>query len=290
MQSTIAAANLAFIPTVGHDDGLNGVRRLLRSIAPRWNCPEPLVLDFSRCRFAGADVAAILASFKLYRDSCGATTEIDWDTIQDPINRQLVRWQVSRLFGETRELESPSAIPILHQPALDQNSLVQFVDGNVVCKMPEMTADLARVTRREICELFNNVFDHAESPFGGIVVGQVYPVVREFQLCVCDGGRGLVEKVQSCGISVRSPHEAIEWALQRGNSTLRSGGPSGLGLHTLSSFVESNSGKIRIYANDGFYCQSGIRRFGGILNPPYAGTLVEFRFNLDGMTYGLQQP
>ena len=275
------------VPVVRFDSGPHGMTRCMQAFSKAWNAPQKVTLDFSGCPFVSAEAVAIVACLKLRRDCEGFTTTLDWGTIQRPVRQQLRRWQVTRLFGDDQDEETGNSIPILHQRTLDTHALVDYVSSTVVSKMPEMTPELQKRTRTDICELFNNVFQHADSSIGGIAIGQVYPKAKDFQLCVCDGGRGLVDVVQSRGFARESAESAIEWAFGEGNSTCQSC-PSGLGLHVLRQFVETNGGKFRIYANNGFYCQEGSRRFSGVLKPGFSGTLVELRFKLDGLKYGLQ--
>ena len=52
--------------------------------------------------------------------------------------------------------------------------------------MPTMTPELVKKTNTSLCELFTNIFEHAESPCGGLAIGQYYPNVKQVQFCVCD--------------------------------------------------------------------------------------------------------
>jgi hypothetical protein len=278
------------IPSVNLWGGFEAVDSLLIVLAPHWDDAEPLVLDFSACGFISADAVAVLTVLKLWRTQQGIETEIDWSTMVDKLKIQFGRWEVSRVFGGGNHPWTDNAIPLLHQRKRDSAALVAFVEKWVVTSdhMPKMTPELAKEVRKSFCELFSNVFLHSESAIGAIVIGQLYPKVKQVQICVCDAGIGLVQRVQACGHAKTSPVDAILWALEPGHSTSLDDRPHGLGLYLLQEFIKVNGGDFRIYANKGYYAEdSGVpcRR---ILKAALPGTLVELRLIIrDDVTYTL---
>jgi hypothetical protein len=152
-----------------------------------------------------------------------------------------------------------------------------------------MSGGLAREVRRSLCELFTNIFLHADSLFGGIALGQYYPLKKQVQICVCDGGVGMVNKVQKAGFATATPCDAIQWALAYGHSTLPNGRPGGLGLFLLREFVKKNGGSFRIYANTGFFREEAGIPEASELAAAFPGTLIELRLNLrDDVGYCLR--
>jgi hypothetical protein len=275
------------VPQVDLDGGYWGPDHLLRIFEPLWDYSGPLLLDFARCGFMSAVGAAILAALKLSRDGLGQPTAIDWGTLDSAVRRQFGRWRLTDLFGGATFRWTDTAIPLLHQQQLDKGGLVEYISTLVVDKMPDMTPRLAKRTRNEVCELFCNIFQHSASNVGGFAIGQRYPNARQFQLCVCDCGVGIVRRVQEAGEGLESPAAAVEWALGKGHSTNREC-PSGLGLSLLQDFVKINRGQFRIYANTGCYHQAGSNRTCRCLDASFPGTLIELRLNVeDGATYDL---
>lgn len=105
---------------------------------------------------------------------------------------------------------------------------------------------------------------------------------------MCDAGLGLVQRVQTRGFAKNSPAEAIEWALQRGNSTSLDPHPHGLGLYLLREFIKVNGGDFRIYANNGHYGEDSGTPSRQVLQAALPGTLIELRFMIrDDVTYAL---
>jgi hypothetical protein len=267
-----------------------GIEGLLGAIEPAWHLPDEVVLDFGGCKFISAHGVAVLVTLKLQRDRVGWPTRIDWDTLRPPVAKQFGRWRVSPLFGGELHPWTDNAIPLLHLSQRDPAAMGGYVQQWIVGHrdMPAMTTGLAKVTAQAFCEVFGNIFRHADSAVGGIAIGQVYPNVKEFQVCICDGGVGLVERVQRAGYGRESAPAAIGWAMQEGHSTAPGGQPGGLGLFWLRRIVQVNGGNFRTYANAGFYSEYGGRPFGTTMAARLPGTLTEIRLKVrDDMTYTL---
>lgn len=277
------------IPPVHYMGVAASLDRLLEPLASHWAATGAVVLDFSPCRFISAEGVAVLAAFKLQRDTLGAETAVDWTTVKQPL-KQLQRWKFNLLFGEPEFPWTDTAVPLLCQEHLDANAIVEYINRRIFTHagMPDMTEPLAKATRVSFCEVFQNVFRHAESRIGGLAIGQLYPTRKEFQICVCDAGVGLVRRVQGGGFGLSSPCDAIAWALEQGHSTFGGKQPPGLGLYLLRNFVRANGGCFKIYANDGCLVEQGNAQVPSRLRNPLPGTLVELRLKVrDGITYTL---
>jgi hypothetical protein len=261
------------------DHSNQGLQRFLGRLSPFWaGCPGA-VLDFTECNFLSAVGAAILAAFALKRESEGGYTLVDWSTVDGKLLKQLGRWNLNELFGRENLPWTDNAIPLLHQHKLDGANVIGYISTVLRSghNMPSMTDDLVKRTNGSLCELFLNVFQHSESACGGIAIGQFYPIKKQVQFCVCDGGVGLVKKVHKAGFVQQSGWAAIRWALNEGTSTKSAtdGPPGGLGLYILEEFVKKNGGSLRIIANDAYYDRRGLADAAGALDAPYPGTLVQ---------------
>ena len=137
---------------------------------------------------------------------------------------------------------------------------------------------MAKLTKRHVCEVFTNIFRHANSVVGGVALGQVYPNAGRLQISIYDLGVGLVRKIQRMVPGVGSAPDAINWALAEGNSTAE--GPGGLGLTQVRQFVEKNGGYIRIYANEGRFSESAKGRLNYIGQSNLEGTMVDLGLNI----------
>jgi hypothetical protein len=273
---------------LNHDE--RGMIRFLNALNPFWDDHPAVILDLTCCTFINAEGAALLAAFVLRRRSWGGKTRIDWETGTPKVRRQLGRWQLTELFGRENFPWTDNAIPLLHQESLDGEAVEGYICTVMRAgeNMPAMTPELVKQTNSSLCELFVNIFEHAESPCGGLAIGQYFPIKKQVQFCVCDAGRGLVSKVQAAGYALDSAEEAITWALGEGHTTKL--GLGGLGLFVLQDFVKMNGGSLRILANDGYFELNGETGRARKLPVSYGGTLIQIGLLIrDGVVYTVQE-
>ncbi|HOF58934.1 MAG TPA: ATP-binding protein [Syntrophorhabdaceae bacterium] len=119
--------------------------------------------------------------------------------------------------------------------------------------IPRMSVAMGKHFRQSVFEVFQNAVIHSESKVGLFVCGQFYPIWQRLDLTIADAGIGIRTNVRrALGLKVNSV-DAIQWALQEGNTTKRGGQPGGVGLKFLKDFIELNKGKIQITSRYGFY-------------------------------------
>ena len=256
-------------------ENVRGLLGRLSTLEPLWNDVPAVLLDLTSCDFLNAEGAAILAAFLLHRRTWGGSTDLDWDKASYDLKRQLGRWHLTEVFSRPNFPWTDNAIPLLHQEKLDALAVIEHIRTVIRAgeNMPAMTPNLQKEINKALCELFVNVFEHADSPCGGLAIGQYYPIKKQVQFCVCDVGMGLVRKVQSAGFGLNCCGDAIQWALEEGNSTKP--GPNGLGLFLLQDFVRKNGGSLRIFANTGHFYQKGAHIIAESLTVSFPGTLIQ---------------
>jgi anti-sigma regulatory factor (Ser/Thr protein kinase) len=108
-----------------------------------------------------------------------------------------------------------------------------------------------------LCEVFNNIFDHANSPINGYVFTQYYPAKNVIIIAICDFGVGIPKKVNDYRIGLHldelPDNEAIIEALKDGFTTKSTEKNKGIGLCTVLNIVRSLNGRLKIVSNKGFY-------------------------------------
>ena len=143
-------------------------------------------------------------------------------------------------------------------------------------EMPSMTDALTGKFYEGIDELFANSSLHSQTQRQICVGGQFFPNLENLSFVIADGGRGIDGAYLAKFGSVIKAHDAIEWAMQPGNTTRMGDVPGGLGLKLIRSFVEKNGGRLTIISNDGYWCQSGTRTHRWQMQAPFPGTAVVF--------------
>jgi anti-sigma regulatory factor (Ser/Thr protein kinase) len=278
------------LPRLNKWAGSYQIQSFLGVLAPYWLDGYSVCLDFGQCSFLSAEGAALLGAFKLRRDERWLETTIDWPSVSGDVAKQLGRWDIFPLFKRERHPWRDTAIPLFHQPNLDSAKLSEYICTQVCVagNMPAMSSALTEEIQRALVELFQNAFIHAESPTGCLAIGQLYPNIKEVQICVCDSGIGMVRKIQDAGIRHADSPATLDWALGLGNTTRRpdSGPPGGLGLYLLREFVKINGGSLRLVANDGYWCQEGDEVVRQTLQVGLPGTLIQLKLRIrDDVVY-----
>src|SRR5690606_24144141 len=101
-------------------------------------------------------------------------------------------------------------------------------------------------------EIFNNIFDHAESNVSGFVITQYYPVLNQIKFAVCDVGIGIPENIRKIKPGL-SDSEAIKHSTEIFVTTQSTPNNRGRGLNNIINLCHNQLGKVNIYSNKGFY-------------------------------------
>jgi len=140
--------------------------------------------------------------------------------------------------------------------------------------------DLAALSR-SLKEVFNNIFNHANSPVDGYVLTQFYPnrANGEIVTSVCDFGVGIPKKINEFwldnGHESLADDKALEQAFTLHVSSKSTPQNRGLGLPNLMANVQGLRGDLHVYSNQAFlnYEDSKGSCF-YIANKSFPGTLI----------------
>jgi len=133
---------------------------------------------------------------------------------------------------------------------------------------------------KSILELFSNARDHSKSQKGIYVAGQFFPKKGKFDFTIVDLGVGIKYNVNNFLKENKTGSEAIEWAIQKQNSTNKDN-PRGLGLALLKELIMKSNGKIEILSDNGLYTLQQQQESFEDLNFIFCGTLVNIEFNIE---------
>jgi len=160
----------------------------------------------------------------------------------------------------------------------------------IVEDMPvEMSPRLHEDMVSKIGEMFNNAHEHSNAKH---VLGGRYPNRKRFCFVCYDTGVGIPEKIRSSKQLSKeelTDDRALDWALQRFNSTAPELGPRGLGLDHLREFSRLNRGVIRICTGNTLYTYDcsiePIKESFQAVKNIFCGTLFEMDINADRRYY-----
>jgi hypothetical protein len=137
-----------------------------------------------------------------------------------------------------------------------------------------------------IDEVFNNIFDHSNSPVSGYIITQYYPKNNKISFSVCDFGVGIPYSINNDLIKKQEKPlddwKAILKSLERGYSIKSTPRNRGFGLNNILELTESSNGRLQILSNTGVVeKRSGEMYRGGNVNFNFSGTLVKVEVDLN---------
>jgi anti-anti-sigma regulatory factor len=172
----------------------------------------------------------------------------------------------------------------------DGNDFQKYIDNQLLGygSFPSMSKEVRVKIIKSILEIFDNAHIHGGCGYV-YTCGQYFPSMDILKFSISDMGVTVRKKVNDffkSGSSI-SGKDAIEWAVEKGNTTKSI--PGGLGISLIREFLKLNEGAIHILSSNGFW-----RETRGVVDsrniaPRFLGTVVTFEFNLnDKKTYILK--
>lgn len=137
-----------------------------------------------------------------------------------------------------------------------------------------------------IDEVFNNIFDHSNSPVSGYIITQYYPKNNKISFSVCDFGVGIPSSINNDLINRQmkplDDWKAILKSLERGYSIKSTPRNRGFGLNNILELTESSNGRLQILSNTGVVeKRAGEMYRGGNVDFNFSGTLVKVEVDLN---------
>lgn len=271
-----------YLPTIYSDkEGFTELALLKES----FHNSSKLVINFSRCRFFDANMAAPLQAILLSLNANVSIEECSYgvETILRK-NSFLLDYGYSILPDNKK-----TVLPYQRFQFSDSQLFNEYLNQNLLGKgIPKMSLELDKKFRKNIFEIFENCVIHSQSNQGIFVCGQFFPQQHRLDLTISDAGIGIRNNVRQ-KIPDISSIEAIRWAMQQGNTTKTGSQPGGFGLSLLKKFIELNQGKVQIVSRQGYYELSGGKEKFEKLDSDFLGTTInlEIRTN-DNNSYCLR--
>ena len=183
---------------------------------------------------------------------------------------------------DTTDYTNSYAIPFC-KINMDDDNIIDYI-GNILDLAPiKLTEQCHELLFKNIYEVFNNASNHSRSCQGVYACGHWMPTKKQLVFSVYDTGIGIPSLVKEEINENMSSHDAINWALQRGNSTkqLIHGIPRGLGLSDLYDFIRLNDGALNIFTNDIYFEYKKGNTSYELLSFPIIGTFIGITIKAD---------
>lgn len=104
-------------------------------------------------------------------------------------------------------------------------------------------------------EVFNNIFDHAQSKVSGYIMTQYFPNLNKLSFSVCDFGIGIpncINQFRKNNLeSGLTDGKALEAAMKLGFSVKSIPQNRGLGLNNVVDFIDNSNGELLVISNYG---------------------------------------
>ncbi|WP_165175257.1 ATP-binding protein [Desulfovibrio sp. ZJ369] len=249
---------------------------------------ESITLDFSSCQFFEANMSAPLyAVISRLRD---ANNDVTIENVPGAISNILRKNRFLTHFNRAEQTDSyQTTLPFRifkDTEELFHEYITNYMQGKGI---PDMSLALAKRFRQSLLELFLNAVLHSESKSGIFVCGQYYPNKQRLDFTIADAGIGIPENVRRYTRTQISACDAIQWALQEGNTTKTGNQPGGLGLKLIKDFININKGIIHIVSQSGYYTFSAIEESIQDMQLDFSGTCINIEINTaDTSSYCLQ--
>lgn len=240
---------------------------------------DTVEVDFASCAWFDANMSAPLGVvFARTVDNLN-TIKIDGlrPHVEDILSKN--RFLAGFGFPERTDIHG-TTVPYRRFSATDERYFAAYLNQNLRGKgIPAMSDALSERFKNSILELFVNAGMHSESKLGIFACGQFFPKKHRLDFCVADAGIGIRRKIyKELGLKMNSD-QAIEWALQEGNTTRKGSVPGGLGLKLIREFIAMNKGRIQIVSDRGYWEFSPEGETLTRIDIPFPGTVINIEIN-----------
>lgn len=246
----------------------------------RW---DTLIVDFTECNFMNPIKVVGLASLIEVYAQAGVSVQFDglrYARVENYL--QNIRFFDYWEPGFDREAYTKTRIGTnlglwkISRPMIDgyTTSAKQFYEANFF-----QQDDLSPFSIG-LMELFNNIFDHSQSPMSGYTMSQYFPKMHMLKVAASDLGVGIANKVNAYftqnGQPTFADHQAIKHAFQKSFSTKSTKQNRGFGLHNIWEICNGCDGSIFVASNAGVVKYEGNQLQSYPVNHSFPGTHFEF--------------
>ncbi len=251
-----------------------------------------IVFDFGNVNFFDANLCALMGSIFEILES--RDNRINIENVRSHVETILRKNEFLVRFGYSKiDDHYDTALSYTKFTPRDDVSFSKYIQQKLLTKegFPVLSEKLGKEITRNIFEIYENARTHGKCDYIH-TCGQFYPkdVDRPLMFTIVDKGVNIKQNVSKYLHKDIAAEEAIEWAMQKGNTTKTGQTSGGLGLAVIFDFIKLNRGKIQVVSADGFYEFKNDNVVKKRLNHVFDGTIVNIKFNLnDSQSYMLTE-
>lgn len=244
------------------------------------NSGQAIAVDCTLVRWIDANIAAALRALNSQARQAGGA--VRFNNLNPSVRNVLAR----NGFFDDSVAPGKTTVPLKEFELSDAKEFASYTTEQLGAQdIPEMSEGLRKKFFEGIDELFNNASIHSRSRGRVFACGQAYPTKRVLDFSIVDLGVGFRRNVENYLDKPTTGAEAIQWAMEKENTTRSGDIPGGLGLKILKSFVELNEGRLTVFSDSGYWNLSanGIRMKD--LSTRFPGTFVNLEINTADENY-----
>ena len=256
-------------------------------------------LNFTRCDFLRSNAVVFIAGLLRLVKNKGASLEVNWASMQEAVLANLEQNSFAYNFGYDCEPWDGNSIPYREDTDWDHNDIIDYLTDKWLGKgWVDISNNLRDDIISNVCEIYNNAFEHNAEGVGVYTCGQHFPTKHELLLSIVDFGTGIPQTVRNYiseldngkyieGLNNTPDAPLLEWAFKHGNTTKsREEGPGGMGLDLLRKFIAANKGEMHIYSNRSHaIIRAAMPPVYEDTSSHFAGTMVHIKLQCDDRYY-----
>ena len=250
-----------------------------------------IIFDFKYTSWFEANLSAIFGVIGDYANEKGNTLKIK--DIRHTVQDVLLRNGFMADYGMGKSVDFKGTTISYKRFNAEQGlKFSQYIKEELLAKpdFPKLSTLLAKRINESIYELFENARTHGECSHI-YTCGQYYPQKQpaRIDMTIVDLGisikRNINRYLKRNGKPMKTGPQAIDWAVQKGNTTKTGNISGGLGLDLVLEFLKLNNGKIQIVSSDGYWEYRNGKIEMMKLDEVFNGTIVNIEFNLEDPNY-----
>lgn len=266
-------------------DGYQNLIGIYRKVKEIRN--SKIIFDFTYTSWFEANLAAIFGAIIAYASKNGNSWEIMG--MSHSVQDILLRNGFMAEHGMWKETDFKRTTITYKKFNPEQGSkFSEYIKDELLSKpeFPSLSSLLSKRINGSIYELFENARTHGECSHI-YTCGQYFPQEHpaRIDITIVDMGISIKKNVNRYlrinGKPMKTGSQAIDWAVQKGNTTKTGNISGGLGLDLVLEFLRLNNGKMQIVSSNGYWeFRKGVNRMVD-LPEVFNGTIVNIEFNLD---------
>lgn len=248
-----------------------------------------VIIDFSNCNFLTPNAVVFLGGLARLIEYKSGTCDFDWNTLSPAVRANLAQNGFVSTFGGAIDPWDGNSVPYREDQTLDVDGLLNYLRTKWLDDYRiHLSQELEDYIIGKVWEIYDNAFEHSQSPIGIFSCGQYYPQKHELKLAVVDFGVGIPYNVRKFrSEETLEAGYAISWAFKSGNTT--KSGSRGLGLDILKDFIRINKGRLEVFSHEGYgLISKDTEEYSSrLLTPTFEGTLFNLTLKCDARYYHL---